>query len=377
MLLSFLENVISVYCGPISDWETMAEKVLVTGGFGLVGSQTVRRLAADGHRVVATDLGTPAQRKAAESLPAGAEASWANLTDQHEVDRLLAEVSPTAIVHLAAVILPPAYRNPQLARRVNVDATAALLRAAEASEHPPRFVLASSNAVYGSRNPHRHPDRLRVDSPLRPADLYGAHKVAAENQVRASSLEWVILRLGGVISVEPGAMPFTGDALFFESTLPTDGRIHTVDVRDVAAAFAAATTADVAGETLLIAGDDSHLLRQKEVGLALAAARGLSDVLPAGRPGDPDSDENWFVTDWLDTTHAQQALSFQHHSWPDMLAEMRAIVGWRRYPMFIVGPVVQQFLKRQAAYRDTPGRYADPWGAIRSRLGEPRPDSSD
>jgi len=54
----------------------MAEKVLVTGSFGLVGSQTVRRLAADRHRVVATDLGTDAQRKAAALLPAGAEARW-------------------------------------------------------------------------------------------------------------------------------------------------------------------------------------------------------------------------------------------------------------------------------------------------------------
>src|SRR5277367_4312722 len=181
---------------------TMTEKVLVTGGFGLVGLQTVRRLVDDGHRVVVTDLGTPAQRKAATSLPANAEAHWADLTDERDVDLLVAEVSPTVIVHLAAVILPPAYRHPQLARRVNVDATAALLRAAQASPHPPRFVLASSNAVYGSRNPHRHPDRLRADSPLQPADLYGAHKVVAENLLRASSLEWVILRLGGVISVE-------------------------------------------------------------------------------------------------------------------------------------------------------------------------------
>ncbi len=255
-----------------------------------------------------------------------------------------------------------------------MDATAALLRAAQASEHPPRFVLASSNAVYGSRNPHRHPERLTVDSPLRPADLYGAHKVEAENLLRASSLEWVILRLGGVISTDPDAMPFNGDALFFESALPTDGRIHTVDVRDVASAFAAATTADVVSETLLIAGDDSHLHRQKDVGLALAAARGLSDVLPAGRPGDPDSDENWFVTDWLDTTRSQQALSFQHHSWPEMLAEMRAAAGWRRYPMSLISPIARQLLKRRAAYRDAPGRYADPWGAIRSRLGEPAPD---
>src|ERR1700722_7693480 len=121
----------------------MTEKVLVTGSFGLVGSQTVRRLAADGHRVVATDVRTPAQRKAAESLPANAEAHWADLTDQREVDLLVAEVSPTVIVHFAAVILPAAYRLPQLARRVNVDATAALLRAANVGAHPPRFVLAS------------------------------------------------------------------------------------------------------------------------------------------------------------------------------------------------------------------------------------------
>jgi D-erythronate 2-dehydrogenase len=354
----------------------MAEKVLVTGGFGLVGSQTVRKLVADGHRVVATDLGTDAQRKAAGSLPAGVEARWADLTDTDEVQRLVVEVSPTAIVHLAALIIPAIYRHPELGRRVNVDATVALLRAAESNTHPPRFVQASSNAVYGARNPHRHHERVRVDSPLKASDLYSAHKIQAEDHVRSSNLDWVILRLGGVISVEPGAMPFTGDALFFESALPTDGRLHTIDVRDVAAAFAAAVTADVVGETLLVAGDDSHLQRQIDIGAALAAARGLPDVLPTGRPGDPNSDEDWFVTDWMDTARAQQALSFQHHSWPDMLAEMRAAAGWRRYPMRLLAPVVRQLLIRQSAYRHAPGRYADPWGAIRAKLGDPRPDTN-
>ncbi|MGA8543764.1 MAG: NAD(P)-dependent oxidoreductase [Mycobacterium sp.] len=352
----------------------MAEKILVTGGFGLVGSQTVRKLVGDGHRVVAADLGTPAQRKAANSLPEGARAHWADLTDRREVDRLVADVSPSVIVHLAAVIPPTIYRHPELGRRVNVDATVALLRAAESCARPPRFVQASSNAVYGARNPHRHRGLIRADSPLRPSDLYGAHKAEAEEHVLSSDLDWVILRLGGVISVEPGAMPFTGDALYFESALPTDGRLHTVDVRDVAAAFATAATADVVGEILLIAGDKSHLHRQKDIGHALAAARGLSDVLPAGRPGDPDSDDDWFVTDWMDTARAQDALSFQHHSWPHMLAEMHATAGWRRYPMRVVGPVVRQLLKRRAAYRNAPGRYADPWGAIRAQLGEPRPD---
>ncbi|MBW0015558.1 NAD(P)-dependent oxidoreductase [Mycobacterium sp.] len=353
----------------------MSEKVLVTGGFGLVGSQTVRRLVADGHHVVAADLGTRAHRKAARSLPAGAEPYWADLTDASAVDRLIAATSPTAIVHLAAIIPPVIYRHPGMARRVNVEATVALLRAGHASPHPVRFVQASSNAVHGARNPHRHSDLLRADAPVQPSDLYGAHKAEVERHVRSSGLDWVILRLAGVMSVDPGAMPFSVDALFFESALPTDGRIHTIDVRDAAGAFAAATTADVGGEVFMIGGDESHLLRQGDVGKALADARGLVDVLSGGRPGDPDSDQDWYVTDWMDTAHAQRALRFQRHPWPDMLAEMRATAGWRRYPMRLISPAARRFLKSRAAYRDSPGRYADPWGAIRAKFGEPGPDS--
>ena len=78
----------------------MTEKVLVTGGFGLVGSQTVRRLAAEGHQVVASDLGTEEQRKASVSLSDGSRHVDGDLTDPGEVDRLLAETSPTVIIHL-------------------------------------------------------------------------------------------------------------------------------------------------------------------------------------------------------------------------------------------------------------------------------------
>jgi hypothetical protein len=179
------------------------------------------------------------------------------------------------------------------------------------------------------------------------------------------------------MSVEPGTMPFSLDTLFFESALPTDGRMHSIDVRDAAAAFAAATTADVVGEILLIGGAESHLLRQGEVGKALAAARGLTNVLPGGRPGDPDSDADWFVTDWMDTTRSQRVLSFQQHSWPEMLAEMRAAAGWRCYAMRLAAPLAWVILNRRAAYRNAPGRYANPWGAIPTKMGEPLSDLSD
>ena len=352
----------------------MSDTVLVTGGFGLVGSATVRHLAAEGRTVVAADLDTPANVQKAGALPDGVDARWADLTDPAAVDRLLAAVSPAAIIHLAAVIPPPIYRNAKLAKKVNVDATKELVRAAEAMPNPPRFVQASSNAVYGSRNPHRNNGPVRADTPPRAVDLYSATKLEAEEHVRASSLEWVVLRLGGVISVDPKAIPFSTDALYFESVLPTDGRIHTVDVRDVAAAFAAATTADVAREILLIAGDDSHKLRQGDVGAALAAARGLAGALPAGRPGNPDDDDAWFVTDWMDAARAQQALSFQHHSWPDMLEEMRQAAGWTRHLLRPAAPIARAVLKRRSAYWKAPGQYADPWGAIRAKIGEPAPD---
>lgn len=353
----------------------MSGVVIVTGGLGLVGSQTVRRLVADGRDVVVADLDTPANRKKARTLPPSARLRWTDLTDSADVDRLVAEAAPAAIVHLAAVIPPPIYRNPAVARKVNVDATATLVRAAEAQADPPRFVQASSIGIYGSRNPHRHDEPLRPDTPPRPTELYGAHKLEAEQLVRASCLPWVVLRLGGVLSVDPKALPFTRDSLFFESLLPVDGRLHTVDVRDVATAFANATTADVVGEILMIGGDDSHRLRQSEVGETLAAARGMPGVLPAGRPGNPDSDDDWFQTDWMDTARAQEALKFQQHSFPDMVAEMR-VSGWRRYLMRPVVPIARMYIKRQGAYYKSPGQYADPWGAIRTRLGEPGPGAA-
>ncbi len=343
------------------------ETVLVTGAFGLVGSETVRQLMVEGPHVVATDLNLPANRRAAENMPS-TEVRWADLTKPDAVTRLLRAVAPTAIVHLAAIIPPACYARPKLADRVNVGATELLLKAAAALPNPPRFVQASSVAAYGARNPHRVDGVLTADTPLRPSDIYGAHKAEAENLVRASGLDWVILRLGGVLTAEP-RLDLDLDTIYFEASLPIDGHIQTVDVRDVARAFIAATTAPVVGETLLIGGDESHRLVQADIAPSTAAAMGLVGGIPAGRKGDPESDADWFGTDWMDTTRSAEALDFQHISWPQLLAETAAQMGWRRYPARLIAPLTHALLTRRSPYYRYPGRYADPWGVIDAKWG--------
>jgi nucleoside-diphosphate-sugar epimerase len=346
--------------------------VLVTGAFGLVGSAVVRQLAVDGREVVATDLDVPANRKAAAELPKSVQVRYADLTDPAAVDELVGAVKPAAIIHLAAVIPPLIYSRRKLAYRVNVEATGHLLAAAAAQSDPPRFVQASSIAVYGSRNPHTVSGVLTADTPTNPADIYGDHKVQAERLVRDSQLDWVILRLGGVLAVDLGS-DINLDGLYFEKLLPADGRLQTVDVRDVASAFVAATTAPVIGETLLIGGDDTHRQLQGDIAPAMAAAMGLVNGIPAGLPGNPERDEDWFNTDWMDTSRAQDALGFQQHSWQQMLAETAANAGPRRYLLRVVAPLARVVLGWRSPYYRTGKKFADPWRAIADKWGDPRP----
>lgn len=348
----------------------MSDAVLVTGAFGLVGTATVRHLAGLGRRVVATDQETRSNRAKAAALPMGVTVEWADLTEPDQVAGLIAAVEPASIIHLAAIIPPLCYAKPELARMVNVDATGHLVKAAAQQPNTPRFVQASSIAVYGPRNPHRISEVLTADTPVNPYDSYGRHKVDSEEIIRASALDWVILRLGGVLSAE-----ITWDTdpnlIFFEGILPTDGRLQTVDVRDVAHAFATATTADVVGRTLLIGGDDTHRLIQGEIGPSTAAAMGLVGALPVGRKGDPTDDNAWFATDWMDSASAHDLLGHQHHSWPQLLTETAENVGWKRYPLRMVAPLARQYLRRRSPYYRQPGRYAHPWDAVRRRWGAP------
>jgi nucleoside-diphosphate-sugar epimerase len=346
------------------------DSVLVTGAYGLVGRPVVQKLVADGFDVIAT-----AHRATKPALPAVVDVRSVDLTKPDQIDALVAEVSPSAIVHLAACIPPMCYAHGALARAVNVDATAALVRAAEAMPSPPRFVHASSMAVYGSRNPYRFTDLLTPETPPLASELYGCHKLEAENIVRASNLEWSILRLSGVITLEPLIDYGNFDSFYFGSIMPADNRCHSVDARDVAAAFAAAVTTDAVREIFMIGGDDSHKRLHGDVARAGMEALGMGALLFPSRRGNPDSDTDWYPLDWMDTARSQQALSFQRYSNSQSHNDIRAGAGWKVGAMRLAAPAMAALMRRRAPYYKQPGQYADPWGRIRARWGDPAPDA--
>ena len=354
------------------------QTVLITGAFGQVGEQCTQILLDRGRTVIAVGR-SQANTAAERELRAGAHpgtliAAYADLTDAGALRNLVATHRPEAIIHLAAILSPVSYRNPALARRVNVGGTQNLLEAAAALTRPPFFLMASSAAVYGSRNPYRYPERITAETQVNPVDQYGRDKVLAEEAVRASGLPYVLLRLGGIVS--PLAQSsINGDALVLMRSMPIDNRIHMVDVRDVALAFANGVDreAAVAGKTLLIAGDDSFARLQCDFQDELMTAVGLGALGPsAGLPGDPDDDRGWSFTGWLDTTEAEDLLDFQRHDWSQTRAWMSESMGNRRIVFRAVGPILRPILRvALTAQRriERRGPYADPWTLIENKYG--------
>ena len=154
-------------------------RVLVTGIGGFAGPVVAGALLAAGHEVHGLVRATP-DRPWLAALPLAAGALHAgDVTDAAAVARLVAEVAPEAIVHLAAVSFAPAAERDQArAYRVNLGGTRAVLAALPAHAPRARLLAVTSSGVYGEVPPTEQP--ITEETPLRPLSVYGASKAAAD-----------------------------------------------------------------------------------------------------------------------------------------------------------------------------------------------------
>jgi nucleoside-diphosphate-sugar epimerase len=108
-----------------------------------------------------------------------------------------------SIFHLAAVVSGQAEAEFETGMRVNLDATRALLERCRKLSRPPKFVFASSLAVFGGPLPDPVPD----DAALAPQTSYGTQKAIGEmlvyDMTRKGFIDGRSLRLP-TITVRPG-----------------------------------------------------------------------------------------------------------------------------------------------------------------------------
>jgi nucleoside-diphosphate-sugar epimerase len=193
-------------------------KVLILGAAGMIGRKLAARIAADG--VVAGRAVTALHL--ADVVAPQAPADWVtteavDLAAPGAAVRLLA-ARPDLICHLAAVVSGEAETDFDKGYAVNLDGTRALLEAVRAVPGwRPRFVFASSLAVFGPPFPARIPD----DFAPQPATSYGAQKLICEllvnDYTRRGIIDGLALRLP-TICVRPGA-PNRAASGFFSGIL--------------------------------------------------------------------------------------------------------------------------------------------------------------
>ena len=248
-----------------------AERFLVTGSMGCLGSWVIRKLLDEGSEVVAFDLSADTRRLkllASDDELARVTFVRGDITDPNAVKVLVTDHRISHIIHCAALQIPFVRANPPVGAQVNVTGTVNIFEAAVANAQQVRgLVYASAAGVFGP--PDLYPGGVvNDDSPRAPTTLYGVFKQANEDSARIYWIEsklpsiglrpWIIYGPGrdqgmtstvtvamlAAAAVRPYRMAFGGESLFQFAP-------------DVAAAFVAAARSRMDGARAFNIGGDT------------------------------------------------------------------------------------------------------------------------
>ncbi|MFH1282334.1 MAG: NAD-dependent epimerase/dehydratase family protein [bacterium] len=153
----------------------MGNNVLITGGAGFLGSSIVREFLLRNSRVIVYDNFYSGSRK---FLPKNDNLSIFNgdIRSRAQIKRCLNKYFPSIVIHLAAIpFIPYCDANIKEVLDVNVSGTQAILEECCKMKNLPKFLLASTAAVYKpSLKPHSETDTLM------PIEIYGISKLSSE-----------------------------------------------------------------------------------------------------------------------------------------------------------------------------------------------------
>ena len=285
----------------------MSGAVLVTGGAGSVGRMLVEKLVADGQAVRIFDL--PFMDFEGLEDRDGIDIVKGDITDAAQVADAIKGVS--SAVHLAALLPPNSERDRDRTFGVNVGGTENIIKAMEAGAQDATLIFTSSISTYGNTMDEKPP--VRVDHPQSAIDIYADSKIVGERMVRESSLNWIAMRIAGIMvpafMEPPSPWPFVAEQRV--------EMVHRDDVVD--ALFASVGAPEAANKVLNIAGGPTWQMHGEDYARDFYGFMGapFEDVDYRESPG-------W--VDWYDTEGSQRLLRYQNRSYQHYSDEMHAIV---------------------------------------------------
>jgi UDP-glucose 4-epimerase len=307
-------------------------RVLVTGGSGHIGYSVCRAFHEQGFSVRVL-----LHRSKLKGIGFDVETEWGDITQPDSVRRAMEGVD--AVVHMAGLVQPLTEQEPELARRVNVGGTRTLLDViAERGERIP-FIFTSSATVFGvcpDATACLHPDR----NPCHPTTVYAETKVQAEQLIRESGVDCLILRLTSI--------PYLSISLTEMKThmysIPLKNRLEFCHPDDVALAIinAVMNFDKVKGRTFVIAGGPRQQMLFEDLLRAALGTFGLP-LPPQGK-----STHEPFPLHWYDTTESQALLAYQTKSLDDYSMDLAkqmpapVVVLMRHF----IGPVFGRLIVR-------------------------------
>lgn len=300
-------------------------RVLVTGGAGYIGSETVRLLAARGHEPVVLDTLERGHRASID----GAPLVVGSVADSALVERTIRSHGIRSVIHFAALkSVEDSFRDPVGYFETNVGGSFALLGAMGRAGLTD-LVYSSSCAVYGT--PSDLP--VRETSELRPENPYGESKLLVERALRwfdGAGIRSVSLRYFNAAGAAfdgrhgedwtdaPNLVPVVikaalgrGPAVRILGTdYPTpDGTairdyIHVSDLADAHVLAVEALADGLAGTTLNLGTGQGSSVRQVIDAVARAASHAVPTVDAPRRAGDP-------AAIWADASRAEAEIGWR------------------------------------------------------------------
>ncbi|KKS90456.1 MAG: CDP-glucose 4,6-dehydratase [Microgenomates group bacterium GW2011_GWC1_43_11] len=143
-------------------------RVLVTGGAGFIGAHLVELLVRKKYDVTVIDIQNPCKSYFfLKSLDKKTNYQIIDITKREKVEAVFASVSPTYVIHLAALpIVQEAYDNPYDVFKTNIMGTVHVLEACRRTAGIQGILVASSDKAYGkTTKPYTEESPLKGDHP--------------------------------------------------------------------------------------------------------------------------------------------------------------------------------------------------------------------